>query len=341
MGLVYTTIIISFIAIFSLNLAWGITNLYVFIADGLQALVVGSTFIENIFLSVYLKWILLIDALWIISALIFAYTRKFYMTDPQLHYLSVNPINEPKVFVIIPAYNEEENVEQVVTDYKNQKFVKEVIIVDNHSSDKTVEISKSCGATVITKDKNKGFADSCIVGMRESLKSDTNVVVFTECDRTYSATDLEKMLPYLDNCHMVIGTRQRQVLSEEKTQNSMFFVWGNYLLAKLIQLKYFSLLHLGVVELTDVGCMHRCIRKESLEKIIEKFVKKNTNEPVITPNSGLFAILMTMIGIENNLKIVEVPITFKRRMGRSKTRSDKKPRAILYGLTFFRFILSR
>ena len=341
MGLVYATIIISFIAIFSLNLAWGITNLYVFIADGLQALVVGSTFIENIFLSVYLKWILLIDALWIISALIFAYTRKFYMTDPQLHYLSVNPINEPKVFVIIPAYNEEENVEQVVTDYKNQKFVKEVIIVDNHSSDKTVEISKSCGATVITKDKNKGFADSCIVGMRESLKSDTNIVVFTECDRTYSATDLEKMLPYLDNCHMVTGTRQRQVLSEEKTQNSMANVWGNYLLAKLIQLKYFSLLHLGVVELTDVGCMHRCIRKESLEKIIEKFVKKNTNEPVITPNSGLFAILMTMIGIENNLKIVEVPITFKRRVGKSKTRSDKKPRAIQYGLTFFRFILSR
>jgi hypothetical protein len=96
-----------------------------------------------------------------------------------------------------------------------------------------------------------------------------------------------------------------------------------------------------VVELTDVGCMHRCIRKESLEKIIEKFVKKNTNEPVITPNSGLFAILMTMIGIENNLKIVEVPITFKRRVGKSKTRSDKKPRAIQYGLTFFRFILSR
>ena len=177
--------------------------------------------------------------------------------------------------------------------------------------------------------------------MQESLKSNSNIVVFTECDRTYSANDLEKMLPYLDNCHMVIGTRQRQVLSEEKTQNSMFFVWGNYLLAKLIQLKYFSLLHLGVVELTDVGCMHRCIRKESLETIIGKFVKKNSNEPVITPKSGLFAILMTMIGIENNLKIVEVPITFKRRVGSSKTRSDKKPRAIQYGLTFLRFIISR
>ena len=135
-----------------------------------------------------------------------------------------------------------------------------------------VEIAKACDVTVITKEKNKGFAHSCILGMRESLKTDTNVVVFTECDGTFSGNDLAKMLPYADNCDMVIGTRQRQVLSEQKTQNSMFFVWGNYLLAKLVQLKYFSLLHLGIVELTDVGCMYRCIRRDSLEKIIEKFV---------------------------------------------------------------------
>ena len=341
MGLIYSVIIISFIVIFFINLGWGISNLYVFIVDGIQTLVVGSTFIENISLSVYLKWILLIDTLWIISALIFAYTRKFYMTDPHLHYLSSNPISEPKLCVIIPTFNEEKNVERVVNDYKLQKFVQEIIVIDNHSTDRTVEIAKTCGAKVITKEQNKGFADSCILGMKESLKTDANVIVFTECDGTFSGSDLTKMLPYLDNCHMVIGTRQRQVLSEQKTQNSMFFVWGNYLLAKLIQLKYFSLLHLGVVELTDVGCMHRCIRKESLEQIAENFVKKNTNEPIITPNSGLMAIIMTMIGIENNLKIVEVPITFKKRIGISKTNSDKKLRAIQYGLTFFRFIISR
>ena len=236
--------------------------------------------------------------------------------------------------------NEEKNVEQVVTDYKNQKFVEEIILIDNHSTDKTVEIAKACNVTVITKEKNKGFAHSCVLGMRESLKTDTNVVVFTECDGTFSGNDLAKMLPYTANCDMVIGTRQRQVLSEQKTQNSMFFVWGNYLLAKLVQLKYFSLLHLGIVELTDVGCMYRCIRRDSLEKIIEKFVRKDTDEPIITPNSGLFAIFMTMIGIENNLKIVEVPITFKKRIGISKTKSDKKFRAIQYGLTFLRFIIT-
>ena len=341
MGAIYTLLVSSFIAIVLLNFGWAITNFYFFIVDGFQTLVVGSTFIENIYLSTYLKWILLIDAVWIILALIFASIRKSYMTDPKLHYLSFNPISKPKLCVIIPTFNEEKNVEQVVNDYKNQKFVEEIIVIDNHSSDKTVEIAKACDVTVITKEKNKGFAHSCILGMRESLKTDTNVVVFTECDGTFSGNDLAKMLPYVDNCDMVIGTRQRQVLSEQKTQNSMFFVWGNYLLAKLVQLKYFSLLHLGIVELTDVGCMYRCIRSDSLEKIIEKFVRKDTDEPIITPNSGLFAIFMTMIGIENNLKIVEVPVTFKKRMGISKTKSDKKLRAIQYGLTFLRFIVLR
>ena len=340
MGSVYTIIVLSFIVIFFINLGWGITNLYFFIVDGVQTLVVGSTFIENIYFSIYLKWILFIDAVWIISALVFASTRSSYMTEPE-HYLSVDPIHEPKIFVIIPAYNEEEVVEKVVKDYKNQKYVQDVLLIDNHSNDRTVEIAKSCGARVITKDENKGFAHSCMVGMRESLKTDANIVAFTECDGTYSGYDLGKMIPYLDNCHMVIGTRQIQVLSEEKTQNTMFYVWGNYLLAKLIQLKYFSLRHLGIVELTDVGCMHRCIRKESVEKMINQFVQPGTDEPVITPGSGLSAILMTMIGIENNLKIVEIPITFKKRIGTSKTHSDKRFRAIKYGFTFFRFIISR
>ena len=61
--------------------------------------------------------------------------------------------------------------------------------------------------------------------------------------------------------------------------------------------------------------MHRCMRKESVEKIIDQFVKPGTDEPVIiTPGQRIIvAILMTMLCIENNLKIVEIPITFKKK----------------------------
>ena len=54
-------------------------------------------------------------------------------------------------------------------------------------------------------------------------------------------TDLAKMIPYLDNCHMVIGNKTEiQVLSEEKTQNTMFYVWGNYLSSKINSIKIFQ-----------------------------------------------------------------------------------------------------
>ena len=341
MGKIFAALVLSFFVIFLINLIWTLTNLYYFAVVGFQTMFVATTLVENVYFSIYLKWILLLDFSYLISVLIFMATRKNYKTDSELHHLIYDPIKDPKICIIVPTYNEEKNVELVISDYKRQKNVNNIIVIDNHSSDKTVEIARSCGVKVVTKDSNKGFAHSCIVGMREAVKTDSNIAVFTECDGTYSGMDIEKMTPYLDNCDMVIGTRQIQVLTEKGNQNSILYVWGNYFLAKLMQLKYFSLLHLSVVELTDVGCMHRCIKKDMLEKIIDKFTRTNSDEVIIGNKSGLFAILMTMIGIENNFRIVEIPITFKKRLGISKTQADKKINALRYGLDFFWCILMR
>jgi len=341
MGKIFASLVLSFFVIFLINLIWALTNLYYFVVDGFQTLFVATTFVENVYFSTYLKWILLLDFIYVISVLIFMATRKNYKTDSKLHHLTYNPIKVLKICIIIPTYNEEKNIELVISDYKKQKNVNNIIVIDNHSSDKTVEIARSCGVQVVTKDSNMGFAHSCVVGMKEALKTDSNIVVFTECDGTFSGIDIEKMTPYLANCDMVIGTRQIQVLTEKGNQNSILYVWGNYFLAKLMQLKYFSLLHLSVVELTDVGCMHRCIKKDMLEKIIDKFTRTNSDEVIIGNKSGLFAILMTMIGIENNFRIVEIPITFKKRLGISKTQADKKTNALRYGLSFFWCILIR
>lgn len=322
------------------HITFGIVNLYFWAINGFDFLFHGKNFIETIYYSIYLKWILLCDALWFLMLCIFLIKRKHYKTDPKLHYLDYSPISNQKICVVIPTYNEEEVVEQVVRDYMNQKNVLSVIVIDNHSTDHTAEIAEKCGARVVRKESNKGLAHSCIVGMKEFLKTNSNILVMTECDATFSGYDMDKMIPYLDNCDMVIGTRQVQVLTEKGNQNSMFYVWGNYLLAKLIQMKYFSLLHLGVVQLTDVGCLYRSIRREALEKIIDKFTHPGTDEVIISATSGLIAIFMTMLAIENNLKIVEIPVTFKKRVGVSKTESDKKLRAIRYGLTFLWYIIS-
>ena len=148
------------------------------------------------------------------------------------------------------------------------------------------------------------------------------------------------MIPYLDNCDMVIGTRQVQVLTEKETQNSMFYVWGNLFIAKLLQLKYFSLTNLGIVELTDVGCSYRAIRKDSLEKIISQLESPYAQKVIYRKKGWLFTIFLTMLGISNDLKIVELPITFKKRIGISKSQANQKKKGLVYGLNFIWFIIS-
>ena len=340
MGLFYAGLILSFMGLIIFHVIFGIVNFYFWIVNGVDFVLKGENFIETIYFSVYLKWIGLLDLIWLSSFLAFLLKRKHYKTDEQKHYLSESKINEPKICVIIPTYNEEKIVKQVINDFKNQKNISEVLIIDNHSEDNTVKIAKECNVTVITKEKNLGFAHSCVLGLKKSLKTDSNIIILTECDGTFSGNDIKKFTPYLENCDMVIGTRQIQVLTEKGNQNSMFYVWGNYLLAKIIQIKYFSLLHLGIVELTDVGCTYRAIRREGLEKIIKDFENPKTSKVKIGADSGLFAIFMTLLGIEKNLRIVEIPVIFKKRIGISKTQAEKKSKGIKYGLIFFWYIIT-
>ena len=341
MGILFTILILSFIIIFVSNVSWVVLNIIAIVTNGIQSILHGSTVAENIYFSIHLKWLLFFDISWLVALSIFLLNHKYYKTDPTLHYLDYNPLKECKICVIIPTLNEELAIEQVVTDYIKQKNVKEVIVVDNHSTDRTVEIAKRCGATVITKESNEGINHSYYLGFNESLKTDANIIVLTEADGTYAGYDLEKMIPYLDNCDVVVGTRQAQILTEKGNQNSIMHVWGNYFVAKLLQIKYFSVRYLGIIQLTDVGCSYRCMRRSALEKIINKITFPNTDEIVVKSERGLFTLFLTILAIENDLKIVEVPVTFKKRIGFSKMESDKTIQGIKYGLHFIWFVLTR
>ncbi len=336
MGIFYVTVALAFVVLLIVNVVWLVINLYLWATNGIQYLLQGMNFAERLYYSIYLKWILLADGIWFSCALIFAIKRKHYKTDPELYYLKYDPIKNPTICVVIPTYNEEQAIVGVVKDFLSQKNLKHVIVVDNHSTDNTAEIAERRGAKVIRKKENLGLAHSCVMGLKEALKTDANMIALVEGEGTCNGYDLAKMVPYLDNCDMVVGTRQLQVLSEQGNQIKMIYVWGNFLLAKLIQIKFFSLLHMGVVNFTDVGCMYRVIRREALEKIIHKFTRPGTDDVI----PGLeFTVFMTIEALNSNLRIVETPITFKKRIGVSKTGSDKKLKAITIGLKYLWYIL--
>jgi len=91
----------------------------------------------------------------------------------------------------------------------------------------------------------------------------------------------------------------------------------------------------------DVLVPVRCFTKESLEAVIDKFTYPETDQVVVSFRSGLFALFTTMLFIENNFRVVEIPLTFKVRIGTSKTGSDKKINGLRYFLSFMWYILRR
>ena len=334
---IFFILALSSFVLLLVNLIWVGANLYLMVKDGIQSLLQGRNLLESIYYSVYLRWILLADGMWIAFAFAFMLRRKYYKTDSVLHYLHYDPMNNPSICMIIPTYNEELSIEKVVKDFSSQRLVKHVIVIDNNSTDRTVEIAAKAGAKVIKKSENKGYSHSFVMGLKESLRTDANVIAATEADGTYNAYDIEKMVPYLDNCDMVIGTRQHQVITEKGNQNSILHVLGNYFLAKLIQIKYFNLQHMGVVNLTDVGCVYRLVRREALEKLVDRLTYPGSDRAVGGVGIGLH---FTMVGIENDLRIIEVPVTFNKRIGQSKIGSNKPLKALKVGFTFLWLILT-
>ena len=132
MGLLYTILFISLVILFTVNLIWIFVNLGFWITHGIQSLLDDKNFLENIYYSTYLKWILLFDFLWLISLFSFAIKRKNFRTDSTLDYLYVDKVDNPTMSVVIPTYNEESAISTLVSGFLNQKNVQDVKIGRAH-----------------------------------------------------------------------------------------------------------------------------------------------------------------------------------------------------------------
>lgn len=337
MGWAYASLMLSLAALLVVNVAFAAVTLSYWAQTGLQNLLEGKNLAERIWFSEYFRHILLADGAWLASMLAFALRRRRFRTSDS-YYLSRDPLDSPRACVVVPAFNEAGAIGAVVSDFASRPCVSKVIVVDNHSGDGTARLAREAGAEVIEKDRNMGYAHSCVLGLGRALESGADLVVLAEGDGTFSGADLAKMIPYMDECEMCVGTRNVQVMCERGTQNGALHVWGNWLLAKLLQLKYFSLDHMGSVRLTDVGCAYRCVRAAALAPLMGEF-SRGGGEVVGRAEGGNFALYMTMASIERGLRIVEIPVSFSRRVGESKTGSARKGRGLRYGFRFLWLIL--
>ena len=229
--------------------------------------------------------------------------------------------NGKRISIVIPAYNEESAIAKVVKEF-SLPIVDEVVVVDNNCTDRTALFAQRAGARVV-KEHKQGYGFSCRKAL-ESAKGD--VIVLTEADDTFSSNDVAKLLEYIGDADMVLGTRTCMQLVEKGANMGGFFLkWGNICIAKLLQTLY------GNVRLTDVGCTFRAIRKKSLDKISGKF----------RVGGSTFSPEMIFEALKAGLKVVEVPVHYRKRIRVGTITSGGKVKAFKVGLKMIWLIVTR
>ncbi len=233
-----------------------------------------------------------------------------------------------KAAVVLTAYDDEEAIGEAVREFRALPVVSEIVVVDNNSSDRTAEVARASGATVYAESR-QGYGYACMGGLQYALdRTREEIIVLAEGDMTFFAPDLEKMLPYLAECDMVLGTRTTRTLTSPDSQMDWFMAWGNVFLAFLIRLRYWDSTFLGRARLTDVGCTFRIIRRSALARIL----------PDLTVGGHYFSPHMILTALRHNLSVIEVPIRFRQRVGLSKGAGGSRARAARIGLQMVREI---
>lgn len=148
-----------------------------------------------------------------------------------------------KLVILIPAFNEEDSIQQVVNSVpKTIDGISEVIVlvVDDGSKDKTSTLAEQAGAIVVSHNQNRGVGAAFNTGLIKALELGADVMVNIDADGQFSATDIPVLIePIISGeADFVSGDRfsdENGHLAKPDYMSKLKF-WGNKQMSKLISL---------------------------------------------------------------------------------------------------------
>ena len=207
------------------------------------------------------------------------------------------------ITVIIPAYNEQDSIANVVNDIP--EIVNEIIVINNNSTDNTAMNAKDAGATVLYESR-KGYGYACLKGLDyiEEQKAKPEIVVFLDGDYSdYPAQLTELISPIITkNIDFVLGARvkeQRELGAMTPQQ-----IFGNWLATSLMKLFFGA-------TFTDLGPF-RAIKYEKLMAL--KMEDKTYG----------WTVEMQLKALKQQLTYLEIPVRYRNRIGVSKVSGTIK-----------------
>lgn len=218
--------------------------------------------------------------------------------------------------VVIPAYNEETGIETIVRRVlaiePELKKVNvdhlELIVVDDGSRDRTAEIARSIeGVRLICHPKNRGYGGALKTGFNNARGE---LVGFLDADGTYPPEYFPNLCEeVLKGADIVIGSRMSGADSKMPATRRL----GNFIFANLLSL-------VGRQKVTDSASGQRVFRRDTLERMLP------------LPNGLNLTPVQSARVIHEGMKVVEVPIPYSERLGRSKLSIFRDGRIFLQSI---------
>lgn len=221
-----------------------------------------------------------------------------------------------RISLIIPAYNEEQSIQKVLSEVPN--IVDEIIVVNNNSTDKTAEKAK-CTDAIVLEENRKGYGYACLKGLQyiASQAKFPDIVVFMDGDYSDYPEELSKIVAPIiyKNIDLVIGARVKKLREKNAMTSQQLF--GNYLATTLMKLFFNS-------KFTDLGPF----RAIQYQKLLQLKMKDKTYG---------WTVEMQLKALRQKLSYVEVPVRYKKRIGTSKVSGTVKG-TILAGFKILKWI---
>jgi glycosyltransferase involved in cell wall biosynthesis len=207
-----------------------------------------------------------------------------------------------KIGVIIPAYNEELSIGKVVSEIPGN-IMTEIVVVNNNSTDKTKEVATEAGAIVLDE-SFQGYGASCLKGIEYLKSRNVNIIVFLDGDYSDYPEEIKNLInPIItENYDFIIGSRVlgRRGKGALPLQSRIGSIIAGFLIQLFWETKY-----------TDLGPF----RAIKTEKLIELNMKDKWYG---------WTVEMQIKAIKRGLRLKEVPVSYRKRIGKSKVTGTIK-----------------
>ena len=200
------------------------------------------------------------------------------------------------ITIVIPAFNEEASIGEVVKMLKAEFQEAELIVINDGSSDQTEEKAAASGANVICHDKNLGYGASLKTGTRAATR---DYILFCDGDGQHSVEDVGKLIEECEGYDLVVGERG------EDSYHPLLRRPGKFIMKKFGEM-------LAGVAIPDINSGLRIFKRKTLMRYLH-----------LMPDGFSFSTTSTFAIMKSNRKYKYIPIKVKKRIGKSSVSQIK------------------